>query len=127
MGTPVLNAGTMLACTPFGTAPSTLGVLPTPCVMAAKTPAAVMTDTVPFVNIMPFGMCSSPSNPLVIAALGVPQPCVPVPVGTWTTASATCMAGKKSLITTSACLMCQWGGMIKATAPGQVQTLAAAP
>ena len=29
------------------------------------------------VNIMPFGMCSSPTNPNVIAAMGSPVPCTP--------------------------------------------------
>ena len=56
--------GAMMAC-PFGVAPSTLVVLPVNRVMCNKVPAANIMDFAPIVNIPPFGMCMSPSNPMV--------------------------------------------------------------
>ena len=74
--------GAMMMCT-FGMAPSSLVVLPVNRVMTDQVPDANIMDHVPMVNIMPFGMCMSPSNPIVAAAtaaaLGVltPMPCIP--------------------------------------------------
>ena len=74
--------GATLQCS-FGVAPSTLVVLPVNRVLCEGPLAANIMDHVPLVNIMPFGMCTSPANPQVAAAtaaaLGVPtpMPCVP--------------------------------------------------
>ncbi|WP_433964496.1 DUF4280 domain-containing protein [Tunturiibacter gelidiferens] len=76
--------GALLQCS-FGAAPGPLSVLPVNRVLTG-TPAATIIDSAPLVNIPSFGMCSSPSNPVVIAAtaaaLGVltPMPCVPATV-----------------------------------------------
>jgi Domain of unknown function (DUF4280) len=69
--------GAMLKCS-MGVAPSTLVVLPIHRVMSSSQPAANIKDHIPMVNIMPFGMCTSPTNPAVVAAMGAPVPCVPV-------------------------------------------------
>ena len=58
--------GAMLKCS-FGVAPGTLMVLPTNLVMT-KVPDANIMDNKPMLNIMPFGMCQSMANPMVIAA-----------------------------------------------------------
>src|ERR1022692_869084 len=74
--------GAMMQCS-FGMAPSSLVVLPTNKVFTNQMPDANIMDHIPMTNIMPFGMCQSPSNPEVAAAtaaaLGVltPMPCVP--------------------------------------------------
>jgi len=79
----------MLQCS-FGAAPAPFVVLPINRVSACNFPSATIMDNIPIVNITPFGMCQSPSNPTVIAAtaaaLGVftPMPCVPVTVAPWT-------------------------------------------
>ena len=59
-------AGAMTMCT-FGLAPSTLNVLPVNQVMAGGPPAANIMDNIPMVNIMPFGMYITPTNPAVAA------------------------------------------------------------
>ena len=59
--------GAMMQCS-FGVAPSSLVVLPTSQVMAGGPPAATIMDNAPIVNIPPFGMCNSPSNPTVAVA-----------------------------------------------------------
>jgi hypothetical protein len=76
--------GASLTCS-MGNAPSQLSVLPANMVNGPSSmTAATVQDSKPNVNLMPFGMCMSPSNPQVAAAtaaaLGVltPQPCVPM-------------------------------------------------
>ena len=59
--------GAMLQCT-FGVAPATLSVLPTAKVTIEGKPAAAIMDNIAMVNIPPFGMCTSLSNPQVAAA-----------------------------------------------------------
>jgi hypothetical protein len=115
--------GAMMACS-FGVAPSSLIVLPTNRTLTG-TPAATIMDNAPIVNIPPFGMCSSPSNPTVAsattAALGVltPMPCVPVTPGPWTPGAATVLIGNMPALDSTSMLTCNWGGVIQITNPGQ--------
>jgi len=116
--------GALLKC-PFGVAPSSLIVLPINRVMAGGPPAATIMDHKPFVNILPFGMCNTPSNPMVavatVAALGVltPMPCIPVTVAPWVVGAPTVLIGNMPALNNSSKLMCLWGGAISITAPGQ--------
>lgn len=117
--------GAMMACT-FGVAPSSLVVLPINRVNTSNMPAANIMDHKPMVNIMPFGMCTSPSNPMVAAAtaaaLGVltPMPCIPMTTAPWVPgAPNVTIANMPALDSTSKC-MCNWGGVISITYPGQV-------
>lgn len=117
--------GAMLKCS-FGAAPASLIVLPARMVMAGYVPAATIMDHVPMVNIPPFGMCSAPSNPAVIAATtaaaGVitPAPCVPVIPAPWLPGSPTVLIGNiPALNDTSKCL-CTWAGVITIASPGQM-------
>jgi len=68
----------LLQCS-FGAAPTPMVVLLTNKTMTGFMPAANIMDNIPMVNIMPFGVCSSPANPTVpaatTAALGVLTPC----------------------------------------------------
>ena len=114
----------------FGVAPSTLIVLPQNRVLVSNMPAANIMDNKPIVNIVPFGMCNSPANPMVAAAtaaaLGVltPMPCIPVTVAPWTPGNPMTLIGAMPAINNSSKLMCNWGGMIEIIVPGQftVQT-----
>jgi len=54
--------GAQMQCT-FGMAPSSLVVLPANKVFTNQMPDANIMDHIPMTNIMPFGMCQSPSNP----------------------------------------------------------------
>lgn len=114
----------------FGLAPSTLSALPISRVLIEGKPAADITSIAPGVNIPPFGMCTSLSNPTVAAAtaaaLGVltPMPCLPVVVAPWTPqAPQTLIAGKPALVLGASC-NCAWGGMINLTMAGTVRTTA---
>jgi hypothetical protein len=116
-------AGAMLQCS-FGVAPSTLVVLPASQVLTG-TPAATIMDHQPIVNVPPFGMCSSLANPTVAAAtaaaLGVltPMPCVPMTTSPWIVGAPTVLIGNKPALNNSSKLMCNWGGVIQITMPGQ--------
>jgi Domain of unknown function (DUF4280) len=118
-----VNMGAMLQCS-FGAAPSSLVVLPANQVLTS-TPDANIMDNKPLVNIMPFGMCSSPSNPTVAAAtaaaLGVltPMPCVPSTPAPWVPGAPTVLIGSIPALDNTCKLTCLWGGVIQVTNPGQ--------
>ncbi len=117
--------GAMLMC-PFGVAPSTLNVTSDPTVTTSGMPAATIMDFAPMVNIMPFGVCMTPSNPEVAAAtaaaLGVltPMPCIPATVAPWIPGTPTVIKGGFPALDNTSTLMCMWGGVITITFPGQV-------
>jgi hypothetical protein len=110
----------------FGMAPSTLVVLPLNRVMTSNQPAANIMDHIPMLNIMPFGMCSSPSNPTVAAAtaaaLGVltPMPCIPATVTPWAPGATTVLIANQPAIDNTCILNCMWAGVIQVTVPGQL-------
>lgn len=117
--------GAMMNCT-FGVAPSTLNVLPKNKMMTSNMAAANIMDNIPMVNIPPFGMCSSPSNPTVAAAtaaaLGVltPMPCVPVFPAPWTPGAPTVMLGNMPVLNNTSKLMCAYAGVVSFAMPGQM-------
>jgi hypothetical protein len=116
-------AGAMLACS-FGAAPGTLAVLPANNVTTGAADATIM-DSKPVVNIAPFGVCLSLSNPTVAAAtaaaLGVlvPMPCMPVTPAPWAPGSPTVLIGGMPALNNASRLMCAYGGVIQITMPGQ--------
>ncbi|WP_127582997.1 DUF4280 domain-containing protein [Paenibacillus koleovorans] len=115
--------GAMVQCS-FGAAPSVFTTLPNNRVNSAM-PVANIMDSKPMVNIKPFGMCNSPANPQVItataAAMGVltPMPCIPVTAAPWVPGSPTVLVGNMPALNNSSKCMCNWGGIIQVTAPGQ--------
>jgi hypothetical protein len=116
--------GAQLTC-PFGTSPSSFVVLPANQVQTEKQPAATIMDHVPMTNVMPFGMCNSPSNPQVAAAtaaaFGVltPQPCIPATAAPWTPGAASVQIAKYNTLDTASTCSCNWGGVITITNPGE--------
>jgi hypothetical protein len=119
--------GAMLQCS-FGVAPSTLVVLPQNRTFTGPPDANIM-DNKPMVNILPFGMCSSPANPAVAAAtaaaLGVltPMPCVPVIPAPWIPGSPTVMIAGVPALNNNCKLMCAYGGVIQIVNPGQMTVM----
>jgi len=94
-------------------------------VQSTSQSAANIMDHTPNTNIMPFGMCSAPTNPQVAAAtaaaLGVltPQPCIPATAAPWIPGAPTVLvANQPALDNTSKC-MCTWLGVITVVSPGQ--------
>ena len=116
--------GATLQCS-FGVAPSSLVVLPVNRVTTADQPDANIMDSIPLVNIMPFGMCMSPSNPEVAAAtaaaFGVltPMPCIPVTPAPWVPGAPTVLLADNPTLDNTCTLMCTWGGVIQVVVPGE--------
>jgi Domain of unknown function (DUF4280) len=119
--------GATMMCS-FGAAPSSLIVLPANQTLTG-TPAANIMDNKPIVNIPPFGMCSSLANPVVAsataAALGVltPMPCVPVTTAPWAPGAPTVLIGNMPALDSTSKLICNWGGVIQITYPGQTTVM----
>jgi hypothetical protein len=119
--------GAMLQCS-FGVAPSSLVVLPLNRTVTGPPDANIM-DNKPMVNILPFGMCSSPANPTVAAAtaaaLGVltPMPCVPVTPAPWVPGSPTVLIANMPALNNTSKLMCVYGGVIQIVSPGQTSVM----
>jgi len=121
--------GAMLQCS-FGVAPSTLVVTPEKMVLG-MVPYANIMDHVPIKNIVPFGMCTTQSNPAVAAAtsaataaaLGVftptPAPCMPATTSPWVPGSPTVLISNMPALNDSSTLMCAYGGMITVKSAGQ--------
>jgi hypothetical protein len=116
--------GATLTCA-MGVAPSTFVVLPVNRTLTSNQPAANIMDHVPMVNVMPFGMCTTPSNPAVAtattAALGVltPVPCVPVTATPWVSGTPDVVLGNIPCLDNTHILNCMWGGVITVANPGQ--------
>jgi hypothetical protein len=123
-----VSMGAMMKCT-MGAAPSTLIVLPVNKVMCEGPPAANIMDHKPMVNILPFGMCMSPANPMVAAAtaaaLGVltPMPCIPATSSPWIVGAPTVLIGGMPALDNISKCMCNWAGVIMFTKPGTVKTM----
>jgi hypothetical protein len=117
--------GASLTCA-FGVAPGSLVVIP-PNITAGNMPVAKITDNIPMANIMPFGMCTTLSNPQVAAAtsaaMGVltPVPCIPVTTAPWAPGSTKVMVGGVPAVNETCTLLCMWGGSITVTSAGQTK------
>ncbi len=124
---PIIIQGTMLKCS-FGNIPTPIMVLPDKKVNSML-PVAVKSDHIPFLNILPFGMCSNPANPVVAAAtaaaLGVltPMPCIPCTVQDWSRPCGKVKIHGKEMINMDSQLSCLYGGTIQAVAPVQPTVL----
>ncbi|RMH51751.1 MAG: DUF4280 domain-containing protein [Bacteroidetes bacterium] len=122
MPTPV-GAGAILKCS-MGTTPTPLVVLPTSGVVG-ETPLASIADSVPFLNIQPFGMCQCPGNPTVAAATAAasgvltPMPCVPATGSPWMVGSPDVLLEGVPMLDDASKLMCSYGGVIEVVSPGQ--------
>lgn len=113
----------MLTCS-FGLAPSTLNVIPDKRTLIESKPLATIMDNKPFVNILPFGLCTSLANPITAAqtaaALGVltPGTCTPVTPAPWVPGSPTTLVGNMPALSQSSTCMCAYGGVITIGFPG---------
>ncbi|MED7788106.1 DUF4280 domain-containing protein [Francisella sp. 19X1-34] len=116
-------AGAKLKCS-FGQAPSSLIVLPKPFSCDQK-PAAVITDSIPMINIPSFGMCSCLANPEVAsatsAASGVltPMPCIPAIATQWFPGNPKVRINEILSLTDNCKLNCIYGGVVEIEESGQ--------
>lgn len=116
--------GALLRCS-MGLALSSLVVLPVNRVLTSHVPAANIMDHQPMLNILPFGLCRSPANPVVAsataAAMGVltPMPCIPNTPAPWVPGVPNLLLGAQPALDQGCKLMCVWAGMIEVVQAGQ--------
>lgn len=119
----VVCGGAQMQCS-FGASPSALMVLPINKVLTSM-PIANIMDNKPMVNVLPFGMCKSLANPTVAAATAANKgvltqmPCIPVTTAPWAPGCPTVQVANMPALNNSSKLMCNWGGVISITQPGQ--------
>lgn len=89
----------------------------------ATTPAGVITD-VEEDNVTPFGMCSAPTNPEVIAAQGSPVPCLPV-LTPWTPGAVGVTVNSVVALDAESQCVCAWAGVVTISDPGQERVTSA--
>ncbi|MBR5350478.1 MAG: DUF4280 domain-containing protein [Prevotella sp.] len=125
MGDSYVVTGAIMACT-FGMAPSSFMASPGRTEMLSNVPKGNIMDFAPMVNIMPFGMCNTLSNPTVAAAtsaaMGVltPMPCIPAITTPWMPGNPQVMVQGQPALMRSCRNMCMWGGQISFTTDGQM-------
>ena len=107
--------GNCMFCS-FGVGMSVLNVIPKgPLVMQNNKLVATIMDNIPVANIPPFGACSSPMNPAVVAAGGVPQPCTPMTTSSWVNIKpCTVSVNNVQALEVGGKLICSYGGIITA-------------
>lgn len=123
----VCNGATLKCAFAVPPGVSTLVVLPLNRMLTSNQPAANIMDHVPFLNIMPFGMCMSPTNPMFVAAtaaaLGVPTPvpCLPATVAPWVPGAPTVLLANMPVLNNTSMLTCALGTpmCISVVVPGQ--------
>jgi len=128
MAAPLVVMGAQIMC-PMGVAPQQLVVIPKgPPVMADGKLVATIQDMVPFVNIMPFGICNSPGNPAAVSAkaVGATAPCTPVITAPWTPGVPQVTINGTPVINATCTCMCMLasGSPITVVYPGQSTVLA---
>ena len=116
--------GAVMTCS-FGMAPSAFNATPRP-VLTSSMVAGIITDNIPIMNVPPFGMCTTVTNPAVAAAtaaaLGVltPMPCMPVLPAPWAPGAPTVLITSIPALDDTSKLVCMWGGVISLAFAGQV-------
>lgn len=120
----VVTAGATLRCS-MGSATSALQIPAGRTVSDAGKPVAVISDARALVNILPFGQCSSTSNPRYSPKLRLPPPCTPVFPAPWTPGSPSVKAGGLPLLNSGCQCQCQYGGVVTVVTPGQQTTTVA--
>ncbi len=120
--------GAVCRCT-MGSAPSPLVVLPIHRTFGCCSPAANMGDHIPFLNIIPFGVCKSILCPttaaLTAAALGAltPGPCIPATASPWTPCATNVLIDNQPALDNTSKASCIYGGEVSIGFAGQVTVL----
>ncbi len=106
-----------------GLSSATLTVLPSVHGESNRQPTGTVMDFQPFVNIPPFGLCKTQTNPQVaaatVAAQGVltPQPCIPMIPSPWLPGATVVMIDHKKALTDNSTCQCVWAGTIEVVNP----------
>lgn len=121
--TPVVALGATCKCS-FGKITTPLIILPKSMVFTDKMmPIGDIMQFAPIVNIPTFGLCQSPVNPAVIAAGGMPVPCVPVIISPWLPIAPTVLLKNIPILTKTSTTFCSFAGVITIANAGQTKVM----
>jgi len=116
--------GAQMKCT-MGTSPSALVVLPDRQTLLHGQFMGNIMDFKPMVNILPFGLCQSPTNPVVAAATAAnlgklqPMPCIPNTTAPWIPGKIDALLSNQPALLNDCTLICMWAGTISFNDSGQ--------
>ena len=115
LGETYVNTGTKMMCplaTPiFG--PREFTADPARRSLLERSTMGNIMDFKPIVNIPSMGLCTSFSNPAVVASVPpCPKPCVPMTMTPWKPGKPNVLVAGQPALTTMCTLQCNWGGMI---------------
>jgi len=116
----LVTENSLLKCSQ-GAAPCPLRVVTNTFAKAGKQKIATINDFT-IASISTFGVCRSPVNPAVIAAWGVPQPCVPLIISPWAPPSPKTKVMKQPVFGKKSKCFCAYAGQISIITPSQLQT-----
>jgi hypothetical protein len=111
----------------FGDSSSTLTVIHSGQPQVSNQLMANIMDHKPLINIMPFGLCKSLTNPVVAAAtasnFGVlrPMPCIPNTTTPWIPGEPKALIKREPALLDNCKLLCTWLGEIQVINPGQTK------
>lgn len=108
--------GATLQCS-FGILPSILNILYQGAAFSPLNGLATVFDCLPVVNVLPFGACSSPTNPQPAVAGG--KACVPVFLGIWEMTAPEFLFLFLPVLQSDSRLFCTYGGTVTISQPGQ--------
>lgn len=114
-GSHTVEEGSICRCS-FGSCPSRIKIPARKSQDAAH--RVCVADHIPMVNIMPFGMCSSPANPVAGKAEGAEPkkrtaaPCMPCPAAAWSPVDPENRVDGQPSLTPESTLPCRYGGVI---------------
>lgn len=111
-------SGAIMVCS-CGTTPADLTVFPSRTVYLTGQPMANISDHIPNQNIHPFGLCTTCGNPVVSAAHGTPQPCIPMTLKSWQGGKGDYLIKDQPALLKSSICQCKWGGVIRIIDDGQ--------
>jgi hypothetical protein len=114
----LVTTGAALTCS-MGTSAATFSA--TSQSVVAPTGAGTVSDNAA-ANVPLFGMCQSPQNPAVSAAMGAPQPCTPTIAAPWSPGSTSITIGQLAALDDSCQCACLLGGQITVSSAGQTAT-----
>lgn len=113
-----LTMGCLRMCA-FGLVP--FPFLPLPGNVFTVEPVGNMLDIIPFVNVMHV-ICVSPIR--LIASLGIPQPCTPVPILPYTPSAYNVLTDAIPMAQVFSMTVCAFGGIIETLVPDQFEVFA---
>jgi hypothetical protein len=94
--------------------------LPMTRIMATTGPVASIQNKLPFVNIPPMGLCTSPEYPTMKLPIPIPGPCMPIMTTPWLIGAPTILTSQGPILNNIAKAVCTFRGVVNIVMPGSM-------